>query len=742
MLLRKLQHHKQQLFRLPTSAFSPTNKAGNHFMLQQLNYKLFIAIALTILFSSGLYAQVTLPDATKVPKEKFIVFIVVGHSNVAGRALDSKINYSTDILSHFHLDELFRGEAHPRCWNYWIHDGFNNFHPELHHTFIPAVEKIHAGSKLSLDRNGPSVAILKAFAQRYPDYHFGVIHNANRIAQLKTHYVDNQPLEGQYLLSQLKEAIASLKGKVSFGGVITNFGAIEKGSESLANNHDKHMVEFANILRAETGNPNLPFLVSGYEMGAKGEWAPSSGYLPTIVKKIENIPSILSNSYVVDGHWTTHFNKMFFQDGHHLNNWGMVEWANRIVATALSHNILPRSIPVDITPPPAPEGLGIYKVEEKLTVFSWNPVEDQGSGVAYYVVGVDGDSAFISQIESNEGNPSIRIATSGGLQLFSNENKENTEITIKAVDYAGNSSPWSKPFAYGDNAHLLPDPPRNLYVDSTFADGIKLSWLPPETEDVVEYQLFIGNKLQGTTTQLSAVFTDLEQQKTYTFGVKTVTDIGASFALTIDVTLGEKPPAYTFFAPQSDTTLRVGDTLTIRWNADKSQVQIATLEISINDGLTWNTITPNQITLQDTHWGAFPWIIPCNVFDAALPGADIRFRVIDYEDKNLFTVSDAVIHIEDGSCQTSTRDVHKKQAVTKLRPVFVNNRIVISGDLRKTSVRLIALNGSTIASKQLTTQHQTQLIPHSSLLQGYYIVQITTHGAIPTVQHLPFVIVQ
>jgi hypothetical protein len=91
----------------------------------------------------------------EIPKDKIIVYILIGHSNMAGHVI-----VGTD------------GVTAPRIWNYqW----FSN------QQWVPAKETPGnlANGLSSHGEGGPGMPFLKGMAAAYPNYNFGVISNAS-----------------------------------------------------------------------------------------------------------------------------------------------------------------------------------------------------------------------------------------------------------------------------------------------------------------------------------------------------------------------------------------------------------------------------------------------------------------------------------------------------------------------------------------------------------------------------------
>src|SRR3954470_1078890 len=99
-------------------------------------------------------AQVNLGGVT-VPKDKFVVFLFIGHSNMAGRG----INHSDNVTN-------------PRVWNYhWMSDKQWVLAKEVPGNLANGLSGRGCG--------GGGMPNLKALAQAFPSYYIGAIDNAS-----------------------------------------------------------------------------------------------------------------------------------------------------------------------------------------------------------------------------------------------------------------------------------------------------------------------------------------------------------------------------------------------------------------------------------------------------------------------------------------------------------------------------------------------------------------------------------
>ena len=260
---------------------------------------------------------------TEVPKEKVIVYFLMGHSNMAGE----------DIVNS-------DGVTAPRIWNYeWFKSK----------AWAPAKET-PGGDKNGLSgrgEGGPGMPFLKAMALANPGYHFAVISNAMPSSTLRGENEGNNgsglPAEanrywkGATLYAELIKSGLEVKGQVTFGGILCMLGSVEatRTPEEVCRAFSDDAAAMVKDFRLELGVPNLPFIMGEYEAGASAEFALSQP-LPAIVdQQIRLIPSKLPLSATVNSR------SIPMKDNHHYALAGEKEWANRVVAIITDKGWLP-----------------------------------------------------------------------------------------------------------------------------------------------------------------------------------------------------------------------------------------------------------------------------------------------------------------------------------------------------------------------------------------------------------------
>jgi hypothetical protein len=239
-------------------------------------------------------------NGTVLPKENVIAFIHLGHSNMAGRSSSP----SASRPYHFTEMNLYTWVFHPGSWE-------------------PAREPLTAGDDDASPpgRNpmgGPGTALLKQAADRAPNHYFVSLGFG-----LGSAYC-SQFLPGGLLYDQAVTAPKQLKGKVTFGAILIMLGITERhGTADDINNYPNCINSLVTAIRNDVGEPNLPLLITDYEMESTGQLSPTGTFAQQIIPRIQTIPTVVSNSALVP---TT---DIAMQDDHHFNLDGQKEWAKR-----------------------------------------------------------------------------------------------------------------------------------------------------------------------------------------------------------------------------------------------------------------------------------------------------------------------------------------------------------------------------------------------------------------------------
>jgi len=173
-----------------------------------------------------------------VPRERFIVFLALGHSNMCGR-----------------VDDIDREtyETHPRVWNYKFDDGTD--------AWIPAQPPVHRD--VSWQRGGgPATPFLKQLADVHPGYYLGIVQNAHSSVTCVDHY-----RRGKAYYDELVAVAQALSADVTLGGVLVILGAMEANNQAKSQDFANQIRGMMGELRADLGAPDLPLLINRLTRG-------------------------------------------------------------------------------------------------------------------------------------------------------------------------------------------------------------------------------------------------------------------------------------------------------------------------------------------------------------------------------------------------------------------------------------------------------------------------------------------
>jgi hypothetical protein len=234
---------------------------------------------------------------TMVPKEKVVVFIHIGHSDMCGRATGPA------NLKPFFYD------TDPHLWMYG-----------KGHSWKPAKEPtgcFEAGAT----RAGPGMAILRTALAHAPDGYFVSIGYGHSGAE--NGYCPNFRRGGLFY-NVFMDVAKELKGKVTFGGIYTMFGITEYhlGNAGLATLGDC-LAGIGKDVREDLDEPNIPLMVGDWNQGGQGIYAPTGVYGKIAVPQIHMVPDKIMRAAVIptDG--------LPMEDDRHLNMAGHKMWAER-----------------------------------------------------------------------------------------------------------------------------------------------------------------------------------------------------------------------------------------------------------------------------------------------------------------------------------------------------------------------------------------------------------------------------
>jgi hypothetical protein len=233
-----------------------------------------------------------------VAKEDIIAIIHLGHSNMAGRATGPATEAAYNLT-----------QTDPHAWMYHVGK-----------PIAPALEPGTAGDNGCTSCGGPGTPLLKQAAAMAPGKYFVSLGYAIGSAYC------TQFLPGALYYDALIAAPKALKGRATFGAIVIMLGITERhGTAADVNGYPNCINQLVTAIRTDVGEPNLPLLITDYEMQATGALAPNQAFPLSIIPQIRMIPTVVKNSALVptDG--------LAMQDDHHFNFLGHKVWTGRVL---------------------------------------------------------------------------------------------------------------------------------------------------------------------------------------------------------------------------------------------------------------------------------------------------------------------------------------------------------------------------------------------------------------------------
>jgi hypothetical protein len=231
-----------------------------------------------------------------VPRERAVVFIHIGHSDMAGRA-DGPANLRP-----------FFTNVHPQLWTYARGGSFR------------LAREPTAGDSGSAGKAGPGMAILKTALAGSPNTVFISIGHGHSGAA--GGYCPNFR-RGKPIWPTFMDAARELKGKVTFGAVFTMFGITEYHVPDGPAQVGDCILGLMNEVRQELEAPDLTLMVGDWNMGGTGIYSPGGEYGQAARPELARIPMRDGRAGLIptDG--------LAMHDDRHLNMAGHKLWAER-----------------------------------------------------------------------------------------------------------------------------------------------------------------------------------------------------------------------------------------------------------------------------------------------------------------------------------------------------------------------------------------------------------------------------
>jgi hypothetical protein len=238
---------------------------------------------------------------TAVPREKVVVILHIGHSNMAGRAQGP-----AELMPYFYGTD-------PHLWRY-----------QKGGVWTPAKEWLcpdGAPDKSFPQGAGPGMALLRGALALAPDDYVVSIGTGKSLNLSASCWSFRK---GGLFFDEAVGPALELKGKVTFGPVFVMLGYDGRtDGRSKNNGYVACLKGLAEDYRAALGEPNLPFAFGNYELGATGPFAPTSGGAPEVIAQLAMVPAMIPNAILINTMG------VIMQDNHHYNMAGHKEWATR-----------------------------------------------------------------------------------------------------------------------------------------------------------------------------------------------------------------------------------------------------------------------------------------------------------------------------------------------------------------------------------------------------------------------------
>jgi hypothetical protein len=257
-----------------------------------------------------------------VPKEKAIVFLHIGHSNMAGRATDPVDLHDFNYMTSPRLYSYAKGGV----WK-------------------PAVEPL-SPDNVTMGKAGPGMSILRAaLAVAPPDaYIVSIGHGQSG----DTGGYCRNYRKGGLFYNAAMDAAMELKGKVTFGGIWVMLGTSEFADMGHVSTFGTCLTGVVNDMRTDLGMPTLPVLLGDWEAGAQGKFLPTTAFAMSVIAQIKSTAAAVPPAAIIptDGLAIQNPDPAAGTDGvHHYNFAGHKAWGERGIMLLKSSGWAPWALP-------------------------------------------------------------------------------------------------------------------------------------------------------------------------------------------------------------------------------------------------------------------------------------------------------------------------------------------------------------------------------------------------------------
>jgi hypothetical protein len=250
-----------------------------------------------------------------VPREKAIVILHLGHSNMAGRAQDPAA-----LKPYFY-------DTDPHLWQY-----------QKGGQWTPAREPLCGdggtpGVTPSNQGAGPGMALLRRALAVAPDAYIISIGRGESLDYDASCFTFRK---GGLFYDTVAGPAVELKGKVTFAGLFVMLSYDARTDAKAQNGGFLTCLQgMAADFRGDLGEPNLPFIQGDYERGATGTFSPDCCGAPGVIAQLARLSMTITRSFLIpsDG--------IEMQDNHHYDMAGHREWADRAFKGMAVNGMLP-----------------------------------------------------------------------------------------------------------------------------------------------------------------------------------------------------------------------------------------------------------------------------------------------------------------------------------------------------------------------------------------------------------------
>jgi hypothetical protein len=233
-----------------------------------------------------------------IPRARAIVFLHIGHSNMAGRA------DTPESLRPFNYD------THPRLWAYARGGAWRPAHEPL------------SPDNLTGNRAGPGMSILHAALALAPEDAYlisiGHGHSGTYGGYCRSYR------RGGLLYDLVMTPARELRGKVTFGAIFTMFGTSEADDMANAGSFGACMRGVAADMRADLSEPDLPFMMGDWEAEAADYLRITSPTAQVVIPQLRALPAQVPRSALIPTEMLP-----VVPDDHHYDLLGYKLWAER-----------------------------------------------------------------------------------------------------------------------------------------------------------------------------------------------------------------------------------------------------------------------------------------------------------------------------------------------------------------------------------------------------------------------------